>query len=201
LLLFRLPIKAAVLGLEPMADDPERLVPALMLALVRGTELSLDGDGGFCLIVPLPPAATPAAASTATINTTGSSVTGLAGTTPSTGSTVAAAAAAAAAAAVVTETTAAVAAVAAVTAAAAATAAAAQLVPSPAVARRVYQFRPASVRSLWTGVQAVLKRLESAEAAAKEPWAWVRAYESLVPDHDAGVCGPRVVCLIVDMQT
>eukprot|EP00047_Mylnosiga_fluctuans_P014711 m.40631 g.40631 ORF g.40631 m.40631 type:complete len:922 (+) comp5624_c0_seq1:186-2951(+) len=52
---------------------------------------------------------------------------------------------------------------------------------TPATTRRVYTFKPASVRSLWSAVQSLMKLLESADPTYLL-WHWLLHYRQQIPD-------------------
>ena len=56
--------------------------------------------------------------------------------------------------------------------------------------RRVYMFKPASVRSLWSAVQYLLKILECSDGTFV-PWMWLEYYRHLAPDPAKSVIQPH----------
>eukprot|EP00048_Salpingoeca_helianthica_P008547 m.123848 g.123848 ORF g.123848 m.123848 type:complete len:973 (-) comp14632_c4_seq7:24-2942(-) len=53
---------------------------------------------------------------------------------------------------------------------------------TPLESRRLFQFKPASVRSLWSAVQVLMKLLETAQTMPAGPWLWLDAYRALIAD-------------------
>jgi hypothetical protein len=65
---------------------------------------------------------------------------------------------------------------------------------TPLESRRLFQFKPASVRSLWSAVQVLMKLLETAQTLPAGPWQWLDAYRALIAD-PAKAVSPSYVLL------